>query len=125
MRVAIYARHSSDNQREASIEDQLEVCRRYAERQGWTIVKVYADRAQSGASRFRSEFQQMQMDAEAGQVDLILVEAPGPAQPQARGRGGSPRPAELPGHRPAHRLDRRGHRHACTWACSAPWRRCI
>ena len=39
MRVAIYARHSSDNQREASIEDQLEVCRRYAERQGWTIVK--------------------------------------------------------------------------------------
>ena len=75
MRAVVYARYSSDQQRDASIEDQIEVCRRYAERQGWTIVKVYADHAQSGASRFRSEFQQMQVDAEAGQFDLILVEA--------------------------------------------------
>jgi site-specific DNA recombinase len=74
-RVAVYARYSSDNQRDASIEDQIELCRRHAEAKGWTIVKVYADRAQSGASRFRSEFQQMQVDAEAKRFDVILVEA--------------------------------------------------
>ncbi len=32
MRAVIYARYASDLQREASIEDQLEVCRRYIER---------------------------------------------------------------------------------------------
>ena len=75
MRTAVYVRYSSDNQREASIEDQIEVCRRYAERQGWTVVEVYADRALSGASRFRSAFQQMQADAEGGRFDVILCEA--------------------------------------------------
>jgi DNA invertase Pin-like site-specific DNA recombinase len=40
LRAAVYARYSSDNQREASIEDQLEVCRRYADRQGWTVAEV-------------------------------------------------------------------------------------
>jgi site-specific DNA recombinase len=75
MRAAIYARYSSDNQRDASIEDQVEVCRRYAGRRGWTVVEVYADRALSGASRFRSAFQQMQVDAQAGRFDLVLAEA--------------------------------------------------
>ena len=125
MRVAIYARHSSDNQREASIEDQLEVCRRYAERQGWTIVKVYADRAQSGASRFRSEFQQMQMVAEAGQFDLIHVEALDRLSRKLADV------ADLHDRRSF--LDIGLHtvstgdvtRHACTSACMAPWRRCI
>jgi hypothetical protein len=37
MKVAIYARYSSDNQRDASIADQMRVCRAFAERQGWTI----------------------------------------------------------------------------------------
>ena len=75
MRAVIYARYSSDNQREASIEDQIEVCRRYAELKGWTVVKVYADHTQNGASRFRSKFQQIRVDAESGRSDLILVEA--------------------------------------------------
>jgi site-specific DNA recombinase len=44
MRAVIYARYSSDNQREASIEDQLEVCRRYVERQGWTIGEAMPTR---------------------------------------------------------------------------------
>lgn len=39
------------------------------------MVEVYADRAQSGASRFRSAFQQMQVDAEGRRFDVILVEA--------------------------------------------------
>ena len=76
LRAAIYARYSSDNQREASIEDQLEVCRRYVERQGWTLGEVYVCRqALSGASRFRPAFQQMQVDAEQRRFDVVVVEA--------------------------------------------------
>ena len=37
MRTVIYARYSSDNQREASIEDQLEICRRYIHRHGGSL----------------------------------------------------------------------------------------
>jgi site-specific DNA recombinase len=36
MKVALYARYSTDNQRDASIEDQLRLCRLHAEKQGWT-----------------------------------------------------------------------------------------
>ncbi len=35
MRAVVYARYSSENQREASIDDQVEVCRRYADARGW------------------------------------------------------------------------------------------
>src|ERR687898_1721183 len=71
IRAAIYARYSSDNQRESSIEDQVEVCRRHAELQGWEIVEVCPDRALSGTSRFRPAFQQLQVDAEARRFDVI------------------------------------------------------
>ena len=47
MRAAIYARYSSDNQRDASIEDQLRLCREYTKRQGWTVADSYSDRAMS------------------------------------------------------------------------------
>ena len=50
MQAVIYARYSSDAQREASIEDQVRLCRELAERQGWAVVEVYADHALSGAS---------------------------------------------------------------------------
>ena len=47
MRAAIYARYSSDNQREASIEDQARICGRLIEREGWELVGQYADHAVS------------------------------------------------------------------------------
>jgi site-specific DNA recombinase len=47
MKVAIYARYSSDNQRDASIADQMRVCRTFAERQDWTIAQEYSDHAGS------------------------------------------------------------------------------
>ena len=50
MKVAIYARYSSDNQRDASIADQFRMCRLHAEKQGWTIVEEYSDHAISGSS---------------------------------------------------------------------------
>jgi DNA invertase Pin-like site-specific DNA recombinase len=74
-RVAIYVRYSSENQREASIEDQVEVCRRYADRQGWSVVEIYDDRAASGASRFRAGLARMSSDAEAHKFDVLVCES--------------------------------------------------
>jgi site-specific DNA recombinase len=75
MRAVIYARYSSDLQREASILDQVEVCRRYIGGQGWTVHRVYADRAASGGSPFRQAFQQLLADLESGNFDVIVCEA--------------------------------------------------
>lgn len=50
MKVAIYARYSSDNQRDASIADQLRVCPRHAENQGWQVVEECTDHLMSGVS---------------------------------------------------------------------------
>ena len=74
-RVALYARYSSDQQREASIEDQLRLCRLYAEKQGWTIVDSHQDRAVSGASLIRPGIQALLADALRGRFDVVLAEA--------------------------------------------------
>jgi DNA invertase Pin-like site-specific DNA recombinase len=75
MRAVVYARYSSDQQREASIEDQHEVCRRLIEQQGWTLIDTYEDRAVSGASRFRPGYQTLLADLEAKRFDVVVVEA--------------------------------------------------
>ncbi|MFE0757887.1 recombinase family protein [Inquilinus sp. NPDC058860] len=74
-RVALYARYSSDNQRDASIEDQLRLCRAHAERQGWTIADSYSDRAVSGASLLRPGVQELIADGLKRRFDLILTES--------------------------------------------------
>jgi len=55
MRAAVYARFSSDNQREQSIEDQIRVCRDFAGRNQITVLDnhIYFDEAQSGSIRNR------------------------------------------------------------------------
>ncbi|MDF3626170.1 recombinase family protein [Brytella acorum] len=75
MKVALYARYSSDNQRDASIEDQLRACRGYADTQGWTIVDSYSDRAISGASLIRPGIQELIADANSGRFQILLTEA--------------------------------------------------
>jgi site-specific DNA recombinase len=75
MKVALYARYSSDNQRDASIEDQLRLCRIHAEKQGWTIVDSYTDRAISGASLLRPGIQELIHDATRGRFTIVLAEA--------------------------------------------------
>lgn len=47
MNAVIYARYSSDNQREESIEGQLRECKEYAVKNGMTILNTYIDRALS------------------------------------------------------------------------------
>ena len=75
MKVAIYARYSSDNQRDASIADQLRVCREFAARQGWTVVQEFTDHAISGATLLRAGFQALMRDALNGRFDVVLAEA--------------------------------------------------
>jgi DNA invertase Pin-like site-specific DNA recombinase len=75
-RVALYARYSSDNQRDASIEDQLRICREKAERKKWTIVSTYKDAGISGASMIlRPGIQTLLQDAQRQQFDVVLAEA--------------------------------------------------
>ena len=62
MTAVIYARYSSDNQREESIEGQIRECTAYAEKNGITIVKHYIDRAISAKTDNRPQFQQMIKD---------------------------------------------------------------
>ena len=57
MRAVIYARYSSDNQREKSIEGQFREYMQYAEYNGITIVGEYIDRAFSAKTDNRPEFQ--------------------------------------------------------------------
>ena len=75
-RVALYARYSSDNQRDASIEDQLRICREKAERENWTVVSTYKDAGISGASMIlRPGIQTLLQDAQRHQFDVVLAEA--------------------------------------------------
>ncbi|EGO93766.1 recombinase family protein, partial [Acidiphilium sp. PM] len=74
-KVALYARYSSENQRDASIEDQLRLCRLHAEKQGWTIVDSYTDRAISGASLLRPGIQELIQDATRGRFEIVFAEA--------------------------------------------------
>ena len=73
MNAVIYARYSSDNQREESIEGQLRECGEYAERNGITVVGSYIDRALSAKTADRPEFQRMIKDSAKALFEIVLV----------------------------------------------------
>src|SRR5258706_3546859 len=75
MRAVIYARYSTDLQREASIEDQARDCRQRIDRDGWVLTATYTDAAMSGASHLRPGYQKLLEDARAGQIDVVVAEA--------------------------------------------------
>jgi site-specific DNA recombinase len=75
LRAAIYARFSSDNQSDKSIEDQIELCRELCAREGLKVVAVFDDRAISGTSvANRPGFQKMMRAAEAKSFDVLVAE---------------------------------------------------
>ena len=73
MKAVIYARYSSDNQREESIEGQLRECKEYAKKNGITILRTYIDRALSAKTDNRPEFQKMIQDSTKQLFDTVLV----------------------------------------------------
>ena len=73
MTAVIYARYSTDSQREESIEGQIRECTAYAEKNDITIVKHYIDRAISAKTDNRPQFQQMIKDSDKKLFDIVLV----------------------------------------------------
>ena len=73
MNVVIYARFSSHSQTEQSIEGQLKVCYEYAESNHYTVVGEYIDRAISGTTDNRAEFQRMISDSDRHTFEGVLV----------------------------------------------------
>ena len=75
-RAVIYARYSSDLQRDASIEDQVRVCEERLNTDGYSLIHVYQDRATSGGSIHNRDGIQRLMDAvKQGDIDLVIAEA--------------------------------------------------
>ena len=73
MKAVIYARYSSDNQREESIEGQIRECTAFAEKNGMTVLRHYIDRAYSAKTDNRPEFQRMIQDSREKLFDIVLV----------------------------------------------------
>ena len=73
MKAVIYARYSSDNQREESIEGQLRECNDFAKKNDITVLRHYIDRAYSAKTDNRPEFQQMIKDSAKHLFDTVIV----------------------------------------------------
>ncbi len=72
-KAVIYARFSSDNQREESIDAQLRACRNDASSKGWVVIREYCDRGITGTSDNRPEFLQMIEDSKTGNFEYVIV----------------------------------------------------
>lgn len=73
MNGVIYARYSSDNQREESIEGQLRECKAFAQKNDIQIVGTYIDRALSAKTDNRPEFQRMIKDSSGDAFNIVIV----------------------------------------------------
>lgn len=63
MNVAIYARFSSNSQREASIEEQVKACRAYATKNNYYVADIYSDSAMTGRNDNRPALQRLLKDS--------------------------------------------------------------
>jgi site-specific DNA recombinase len=75
MRIAIYARYSSDQQRATSIDDQIRLCKEKIAREDWRLIQVYRDSAMSGATALRPGYQAMLAGAREAEFDVVVAEA--------------------------------------------------
>ena len=73
MDVVIYARYSSSNQREESIEAQLAACHRYAKANNYKVIDEYVDRAATGRNAKRPALQKLIKDSESGDFERVLI----------------------------------------------------
>ena len=74
MRTVAYVRYSSDNQREASLDDQLRNCSQYCSRIGWPAPAVFSDAAISGSHAERPGYRALITAIERGEFDVLLVD---------------------------------------------------
>ncbi len=71
--AVIYARYSSHNQRDVSLDQQIKACRQFADRQGIEILGTYEDHALTGTNDKRPGFQRMIRDSMKGGWDYVIV----------------------------------------------------
>jgi len=71
--AVIYARYSSHAQNEQSIEGQLKVCYDYAKQHGYNVIEEYIDRALSGKTDNRPDFQRMIADSAKRQFQYVII----------------------------------------------------
>lgn len=71
--AVVYARYSSHNQKDLSIEQQIDAARKYAGELDVVIVDTYEDRAVSGRTDKRPSFQRMMKDAEKGRFQYVIA----------------------------------------------------
>jgi site-specific DNA recombinase len=72
-KAVIYARFSSENQRDESIDAQIRAIQEYAKRNNIEIIEIYTDRARSATSDKRPDFQRMVKDSEKENFDMVIV----------------------------------------------------
>ncbi len=76
MRIAIYARYSSEHQNERSIDDQVRLCRERASAMAGDVVGIYADYAVSGAHlKSRPEASRLLKESQENRFDVVIDEA--------------------------------------------------
>lgn len=71
--AVIYARYSSDAQKETSIDDQIRDCKKFAAGNGYKIVHIYHDDCVTGKTDDRDQFQKMLSDSTKGFFDTVIV----------------------------------------------------
>ncbi len=75
MRVAIYARYSSERQRMVSIEDQVRVCQSRVDQERWLTTQVFSDPAYSGSTMLRPGIQALLKGCQAGVFEILVTES--------------------------------------------------
>lgn len=74
MKATAYARYSSDQQRAASIDDQLRNCRKRAEAEGWELISTFSDAAISGSDNKRPQYLKMLAAARDKEFEVLIID---------------------------------------------------
>ena len=76
MKVAIYARYSSENQSETSIDDQIRVCKKYIQANNMIVEDkhIYVNQAMSGSIINRPGLQTLERAAENKEFEAVAVD---------------------------------------------------
>src|SRR3984885_13755780 len=74
LRLAIYARVSTEEQREGqTIDSQIAELERFSREKGWPITGVYKDEGWSGGIMERPELDRLRDDAQKAVFDAVLI----------------------------------------------------
>lgn len=73
IRAVAYCRYSSSNQHETSIEGQMRSIEEFCKKQNWILVSSYQDRAVSGTTDNREQFQKMISDSYSHKFERVVV----------------------------------------------------